>query len=173
MQQDSADNFYKLRNAYDTDLSVIPEMVDSALAHFFMKQLWKPMSLEIRIMPEIQNRRKMTIIMGDKKSMHIEENKYLQPCVCKRQLEEEIQKLRIHMAFNEIRKRWHEIHSGGTNPTWPYGHDQYMHLYMPRSNSGTSTAKPIIKSRSTSPGSRSDRCYDRCYTYAMSLFIND
>ncbi|VDK88880.1 unnamed protein product [Onchocerca ochengi] len=179
MQQDSADSFYKLRSAYDTDLAVIPEMVDSALAHFFMKQLWKPMTLEIRIVPEIQNRRNMTIIIGDKKSMHIEENKYLRPCVCKRQREEEIQKLRIHMAFNEIRKRWNEINSGGTNTAWPYGHDQSMHyLNIPRSSSSTSTARPIItptQSRSTSFSRRSDRCHDRChcYSYAMSLLIND
>uniref|UniRef100_A0A915Q303 Uncharacterized protein n=1 Tax=Setaria digitata TaxID=48799 RepID=A0A915Q303_9BILA len=109
MQKDSAHNIYKLRNAYDTDLAIIPEIVDSAVAHFLMKQLWKPMNLEIRIVPEIRNRRKMTLIMGDKNAINIEENKYLKPCVCKRQLAEEIQKLRIHMAFDEIRKCWHEV----------------------------------------------------------------
>ncbi|EFO26657.1 hypothetical protein LOAG_01821 [Loa loa] len=143
MQQDSASNLSKLRNAYDTDLAAISEMVDSALAHFFMKQLYKPMNLEIRIVPEIQNRRNVTLIMGDKESMHIEENKYLQPCVCKRQLNEEIRKLRLHMAFDEIRKRWHQVHSGDTNTNSPYRHDQPMHLYRPSADSTTSTAKPI------------------------------
>ncbi|KAM3727988.1 Large envelope protein [Dirofilaria immitis] len=160
MKHDSTDNFYNLRNAYDVDLSIIPEMVDAALAHFFTKQLWKPMSLTIRIVPEIQNRRNVTLIMGDMKSMHVEENKYLQPCICKRQLEEEIQKLRIHMAFNEIRKRWHEVYSDGTNTEWPYRHDQSMHLYMPRTNSSTSTAKPVftsIRKRSASFSRDSDQ----------------
>ncbi|CAG9540720.1 unnamed protein product [Cercopithifilaria johnstoni] len=138
-QEDSESNLYKLRNAYDDDLMIIPEMVDSALAHFFMKQLWKPMSLEIRIVPEIQNRRNMTLIIGDKESMHIEENKYLQPCVCKRQLEKEIQKLRLHLAFNEIRKRWHQVYSGDINTKSLYKQD----LYMSRTGSSTSTAKPI------------------------------
>ncbi|KAL3990155.1 hypothetical protein ACH3XW_30605 [Acanthocheilonema viteae] len=147
MEQNSASNLCKLRNAYDNDLTIIPEMVDSALAHFFMEQLWKPMSLEIRIVPEIQNRRNVTLIIGDKESMHIEENKYLQPCVCKRQLEEEIQKLRLHVAFNEIRKRWHQVYPGDKATTkLPYKHD----LYIPRTDSSTSTAKPIATDRSAS-----------------------
>lgn len=52
-------------------------MVDSALAHFFMKQLWKPMSLEIRIVPEFQNRRNMTLVVGDKESIDTEKNKVI------------------------------------------------------------------------------------------------
>ncbi|VDK81820.1 unnamed protein product [Litomosoides sigmodontis] len=137
MQQDSESQLYNLQNAYDNDLTIIPEAVDSALAHFFMKQLWKPMSLEIRIVPEIQNRRNMTLVMGDKESMRIDKNKYLQPCVCKRQLEEEIQKLRLHIAFDEIRKRWRQVYEESVSI--PYEHDVHMHM----TDSSTSTAKPI------------------------------
>uniref|UniRef100_A0A1I8EV75 Uncharacterized protein n=1 Tax=Wuchereria bancrofti TaxID=6293 RepID=A0A1I8EV75_WUCBA len=75
MQQDSAPNLYKLRNVYDSDLAIIPEIVDSALSHFFMKQLHKPMNLEIRIIPEIQNRRNVTLLIGDKESIEVDEKK--------------------------------------------------------------------------------------------------
>uniref|UniRef100_A0A0R3S1Q9 Uncharacterized protein n=1 Tax=Elaeophora elaphi TaxID=1147741 RepID=A0A0R3S1Q9_9BILA len=151
MQRDSESNLCKIRNEYDNDLTIIPEVVDSALAHFFMKELWEPMGLEIRIVPEIQNRRKMTLIMGDKKSMHIEENKYVHPCVCKRQLEEEIQRLRLHMAFDEIRKRWHQVYSGDANTKSSYEHN----LYVPKTCSSTSTSKPLAVSRSASFNRRS------------------
>lgn len=52
-------------------------MVDSALAHFFTKQLYKPMNLEIRIVPEIQNRRNVTLVIGDTESIEIEKNKVI------------------------------------------------------------------------------------------------
>nr|CTP81440.1 Bm10290 [Brugia malayi] len=75
MQQDSASNLYKLRNVYDNDLTIIPKIVDSALSHFFIKQLHKPMNLEIRIVPEIQNRRNVTLLIGDKESIEVDEKK--------------------------------------------------------------------------------------------------
>ncbi|EJW75995.1 hypothetical protein WUBG_13095 [Wuchereria bancrofti] len=144
MQQDSAPNLYKLRNVYDSDLAIIPEIVDSALSHFFMKQLHKPMNLEIRIIPEIQNRRNVTLLIGDKESIEVDEKKYQHQCVCMRQREKEIQKLRLRMAFNELRKQWHQVYPGDENTVSPYRYNQSMqHLYMRSTNSSTSTAKPI------------------------------
>ncbi|VDN02920.1 unnamed protein product [Thelazia callipaeda] len=136
-------NFYKLRNAYDTDLTVIPDIVDSALGHFLMKPSWEATSLEIRIVPKFRNRRKATFIMGKAEAIHIEENKYSHPCVCKRQFEEDVQKYRLHMAFNEIRRLWQKIYGGNLNFTsaslWGNDYDSYM----PNFENSTSTAKPI------------------------------
>ncbi|VIO89757.1 Uncharacterized protein BM_BM8138 [Brugia malayi] len=144
MQQDSASNLYKLRNVYDNDLTIIPKIVDSALSHFFIKQLHKPMNLEIRIVPEIQNRRNVTLLIGDKESIEVDEKKYQHQCVCERQRDKEIQKLRLRMAFNELRKQWHRVYPGDENIVSPYRYDQSMHnLYMRSTTSSTSTAKPI------------------------------